>query len=99
MRRMMRKKLHHHSEIYAEARAEMLKHCDGNLPPLFDPFAGGASILLEASRLGFESHASDLNPVAVLLSKCSLELSPRWIGRPPVNPEDRKRVGGTEGWP
>jgi putative DNA methylase len=98
IRRMMQKKLHEHPEVYAEARAEMLRHCDGRLPPLFDPFAGGGSIPLEASRLGFQSHAGDLNPVAVLLNKCNLELAPRWTGRPPVNPEDREKIGGTGAW-
>jgi putative DNA methylase len=98
IRRMMSKKLHEHPEIYSEARAEMLKHCDGRIPAVFDPFAGGGSIPLEANRLGFEAHASDLNPVAVLLNLCNLELAPRWSGRPPVNPDDRKRIGGTEEW-
>ena len=92
---MMGKKLHEAPEVYAEARAEMLHHCEGQLPPVFDPFAGGGSIPLEANRLGFEVHAADLNPVAVLLNKCNLELAPRWAGRPPVNPEDRSRIGGT----
>ena len=98
IRRMMGKKLHEHPEVYAEARIEMLKYCDGKLPTVFDPFAGGGSIPLEANRLGFETHAGDLNPVAVLLNKCNLELAPRWVGRPPVNPDDRKRVGGTDAW-
>jgi len=98
IRRMMGKKLHEHPEVYAEARTEMIKHCDGKLPAVFDPFAGGGSIPLEANRLGFEAHAGDLNPVAVLLNKCNLELAPRWAGRPPVNPEDRRRIGGTEAW-
>jgi putative DNA methylase len=96
LRRMMDKKLHERPEVYAEARSEMIKHCDGSLPAVFDPFAGGGSIPLEANRLGFEAHAGDLNPVAVLLNKCNLELAPRWIGHPPVNPEDRKRIGGTQ---
>lgn len=98
IRRMMGKKLHNYPEVYAEARAEMLKHCDGELPTVFDPFAGGGSIPLEANRMGFEAHAGDSNPVAVLLNKCNLELAPRWLGCPPVNPEDRKRIGGTEAW-
>jgi putative DNA methylase len=89
LRRMMQKKLHEHPEVYAEARAEMLKSCGGNLPPVFDPFAGGGSIPLEANRLGFEAHAGDLNPVAVLLNKCNLEIAPRWAGHPPVNPQAR----------
>jgi len=99
LRRMMQKQLHKYPETYAEARAEMLKHCDGRLPTLLDPFAGGGSIPLEAARLGFEAHAGDLNPVAVLLNKCTLELAPRWADRPPVNPRDRKRIGGIGGWP
>jgi putative DNA methylase len=98
VRRMMGKKLHEHPEVYAEARAEMLRHAGGELPAVFDPFAGGGSIPLEANRLGFEAHAADLNPVAVLLNKCNLEIAPRWAGCAPVNPEDRKRIGGGEAW-
>src|SRR5437867_2278186 len=98
IRRMMGKRLHEHAEVYAEARAEMLKHCDGRLPVVFDPFAGGGSIPLEANRLGFETHACDLNPVAVLLNKCNLEFAPRWVGRPAVNPKDRSGIGGSENW-
>ena len=87
LRDLMQKKCHEHPEVYATAREEMLKHTDGKLPPVLDPFAGGGSIPLEAARLGFEAHAADLNPVAVLLNKCNLELVPRWIDRPPVNPK------------
>ncbi len=98
LRRLMGKKLHEHPEVYDEAHREMLRHCDGKLPPVLDPFSGGGSIPLEAARLGFESHAADLNPVAVLLNKCNLELAPRWIGHAPVNPEDRERDVGTQVW-
>jgi len=97
LRRMMQKKLHTHPEVYAEARAEMLKYCGDKLPAVLDPFSGGGSIPIEANRLGFEAHATDLNPVAVLLNKCNLEIAPRWIGHGPVNPEDRL-VRGTESW-
>jgi putative DNA methylase len=98
VRSMMGKKLHGHPEIYAEAHEEMFKHCGGKLPVVFDPFAGGGSIPLEANRLGFGVYAGDLNPIAVLLNKCNLELAPRWAGKSPVNPEDRRRIGGTEPW-
>jgi len=98
LRRMMQKRLHQHPEVYAEGQAEMLKHCEGSLPAVLDPFAGGGSIPLEAVRLGFEAHAGDLNPVAVLLNKCTLELAPRWAGRSPVNPENRKTIGGADDW-
>ena len=59
------------------------------LPAFHDPFAGGGSLPLEAQRLGLEAHASDLNPVAVLISKAMIEIPPRFAGRPPVNPEAR----------
>jgi putative DNA methylase len=98
LRRMMGKKLHEAHEIYAEAQQEMLRHCDGRLPAVFDPFAGGGSIPLEANRLGLEAHAGDLNPVAVLLNKCNLELAPRWAGQAPVNPDDRGKIGGSANW-
>lgn len=98
LRMMMGKKLHERPDVYTEARAEMLKYCDGKLPAVYDPFAGGGSIPLEANRLGFEAHAADLNPVAVLLNKCNLELAPRWKNHPPVNPQDRKRLGGADVW-
>ena len=68
------------------------------MPSVFDPFAGGGSIPLEASRMGFNAHAGDLNPVAVLLNKCNLELAPRWADHPPVNPDARRAIGGAESW-
>ncbi|MEI7643038.1 MAG: DUF1156 domain-containing protein [Chloroflexales bacterium] len=60
----------------------------GNPPPIYDPFAGGGSIPLEAQRLGLEAHASDLNPVAVLINKALIEIPPKFAGMPPVNPID-----------
>jgi putative DNA methylase len=69
LRELMQKKMHEHPEIYSKARTEILKHCDGKLPPVLDPFSGGGSIPLEAARFGFEAHAADLNPVAVLLNR------------------------------
>ena len=59
-------------------------------PPAFhDPFAGGGALPLEAQRLGLESYASDLNPVAVLINKAMIEIPPKFAGRAPVNPEAR----------
>ena len=61
---------------------------DRNRPPAFhDPFAGGGALPLEAQRLGLEAHASDLNPVAVLINKAMIEIPPKFAGKPPVNPE------------
>jgi putative DNA methylase len=70
----------------------------GNPPPLLDPFAGGGSIPLEAQRLGLEAHASDLNPVAVMINKALIEIPPKFADMPPVNPRDRKGTAGSAGW-
>jgi putative DNA methylase len=67
-------------------------------PPVLDPFCGGGSIPLEAQRLGLEAHASDLNPVAVLITKAMIEIPPKFKDQPPVNPEDRGRLGAGHGW-
>ena len=61
------------------------------LPAFHDPFAGGGALPLEAQRLGLESHASDLNPVAVLINKAMIEIPPRFAGRAPVNPGWQKK--------
>ncbi len=60
------------------------------LPAFHDPFAGDGSLPLEAQRLGLESYASDLNPVAVLINKAMIEIPPKFAGKPPVNPDVRR---------
>lgn len=54
------------------------------LPAFHDPFAGGGALPLEAQRLGLESYASDLNPVAVTINKAMIEIPPKFAGRSPV---------------
>ena len=68
------------------------------LPAFHDPFAGGGALPLEAQRLGLESYASDLNPVAVLINKAMIEIPPKFAGKPPVNSEAQKHVGYTGKW-
>jgi putative DNA methylase len=68
------------------------------LPAFHDPFAGGGALPLEAQRLGLESYASDLNPVAVLINKAMIEIPPKFACKPPVNPEahaEKRLVGKT----
>src|SRR5260370_33856815 len=81
-------------DVLARARAEIHKYTNGNPPPVLDPFAGGGSIPLEAQRLGLEAHASDLNPVAVLINKALIEIPLKFAGQPPVNPEAKKTLLG-----
>ena len=63
------------------------------LPALYDPFAGGGSIPLEAQRLGLEAYASDLNPVAVLINKAMIEIPPKFAGQSPLHPPETKDEG------
>ena len=53
------------------------------MPRVFDPFAGGGAIPLEASRLGCHSFGNDINPVAHIIQKGSLEF-PQKYGKPIV---------------
>jgi putative DNA methylase len=73
--------------LYRQVHEEILKSTDGKPPAILDPFAGGGSIPLEAQRLGLEAHASDLNPVAVLINKALIEIPPKWAGQSPVFPQ------------
>ena len=76
---------------YLEVSRALVKAAHGQEPPLVvDPFAGGGSIPLEALRLGCETFASDLNPVACLILKVMLEDIPR---HRPELAEDLRRVG------
>lgn len=59
-------------------------------PLVVDPFAGGGSIPLEALRVGCETFASDLNPVACLILKVMLEDIPQ---RGSKLLEELRRVG------
>lgn len=51
------------------------------MPKVFDPFAGGGAIPLEAARLGCKSYGNDINPVAHIIQKGSLEF-PQKFGKP-----------------
>lgn len=84
-------------KILNTARELIRLSTDGAPPPLLDPFAGGGSIPLEAQRLGLEAHASDLNPVAVMINKALIEIPPKFANRPPVNPRDRGGAPASSG--
>lgn len=84
--------------ILQEARNEIRRCYPDGPPAIADPFCGGGSIPLEAQRLGLEAHASDLNPVAVLITKALIELPPKFANRPPVHPSDSQRLDLPSAW-
>ena len=73
--------------LVERARQDILDANGGVPPKVLDPFGGGGSIPLEALRLGCETYSSDLNPVAVLIQKCTLEY-PQKYGRSTEKPDD-----------
>lgn len=87
----------HDETLFDEVRAEIVRSTRGQPPKILDPFAGGGTIPLEAQRLGLEAHASDLNPVAVLINKALIEIPPKFAGRPPVFPDAADQKAGD--WP
>jgi len=60
-------------------------------PLIHDPFCGGGAIPLEAQRLGLRTMGSDLNPLAVMITKAAVEIPAKFADMPPVNPEAKKR--------
>ena len=84
--------------VLKAARQEIRKSIGGSLPSILDPFCGGGSIPLEAQRLGLEAQASDLNPVAVLITKALIEIPPKFSGKPSVNPASRKKLDHARTW-
>lgn len=97
IRRLVKWENINNETLLREAHEEILKSTGGNPPAILDPFAGGGTIPLEAQRLGLEAHASDLNPVAVLITKALIEIPPKFAGLPPVFP----RLADTQlgAWP
>jgi putative DNA methylase len=73
------------------SKQEVLVFLAEHAPPVLDPFCGGGSIPLEAQRLGLRAYGSDLNPVAVLITKALIEIPPKFAGRPPVNPGQQSK--------
>ncbi|WP_170364043.1 DUF1156 domain-containing protein [Ruegeria arenilitoris] len=78
-------------EVLGRARAEILASCEGELPPVYDPFSGGGSIPLEAQRLGLPAYGSDLNPVAVMIGKAMIEIPPKFKDMEPIHPGGKER--------
>ncbi|WP_316571342.1 DUF1156 domain-containing protein [Neobacillus sp. YIM B06451] len=75
----------HNMEVIQAARNEIRKSSNGDNIVFYDPFSGGGSLPLEAQRLGLKAHASDLNPVSVLISKALIDIPQKVVNKQPVN--------------
>ena len=73
--------------VYLEKELnEAIEKFLSQMPSVFDPFAGGGAIPLEAARLGCRSYGNDINPVAHIIEKCSAEF-PQKYGKPIIYSE------------
>lgn len=69
-----------------------------NMPSVFDPFAGGGAIPLEAARLGCRSYGNDINPVAHIIERGSAEF-PQKYGKPiTYSKSEFKKIYGDYGY-
>ena len=74
-----------------------IENFQNQMPSVFDPFAGGGAIPLEAARLGCRSYGNDINPVAHIIEKGSAEF-PQKFGKPICfSEEEFNRIYGEEG--
>jgi len=80
------------------AKQEIAKSTKGATPTVLDPMCGGGPIPLESQRLGLEVYASDLNPIATLVTKALVEIPPKFNGHSPVNKGVNKDTGGEAEW-
>lgn len=69
------------SSVLTQAAHVALGGTPGSRPLVFDPFAGGGAIPVEAIRVGADTFASDLNPIAALLNRMVVEWLPKYGGR------------------
>ena len=85
------------SELLESIRTAIREAHGGKEPQVFDPFAGGGAMPLEAMWLGCHAWASDLNPVAWLLLKGTLEYPQKYAGKKMAAAGVRQRLGGFSG--
>ena len=77
---------------------EAIESFQNKMPKVFDPFAGGGAIPLEASRLGCLSYGNDINPVAHIIQRGSLEF-PQKYGKPIIySKAEFLKLYGNEEW-
>lgn len=73
------KEINEHLETNADSFQSLIEELGikrfGHRPKIGDVFSGGGSIPFEAGRLGADVYASDLNPVASLLTWASLNIA------------------------
>ena len=76
--------------LLSTIRAEIYKYCKSDQLTILDPFSGSGTTAAEALRLGLNGFATELNPVATVVSKGRTEVLTRFSGNSPVNGQPQK---------
>lgn len=79
-------------DLLAAVKKEILRYAEGTLPAVFDPFVGGGTIPVEAQRLGLRAESSDLNPVAVMITKLVADIPACFCDTIPVHPQEELKL-------
>ena len=80
------------SSTARKAQSEIYKYCGEKNINVYDPFSGSGTIPSEALRLGVNGFGSDLNPVAVVISKSRTEILPRSNSVTPKNKSGKTKT-------
>ena len=84
------------SQEVLEQAKKYIARDNPELPTVLEPFCGGGSTVVEAQRLGLPVVASDLNPVAVLITRVLGELLPPMAHAPAVSVPEGQLVLGED---
>ena len=76
---------------------EAIEHFQSQMPTVFDPFAGGGAIPIEAARLGCMSYGNDINPVAHIIEKASAEFPQKYAKPICFSLNEFKKIYGNRG--
>lgn len=97
LQRLVNWDLSNDPETLGQARKEIESSCGAVLPTVVDPFGGGATIPLEALRLGLSAVSGDLNPVATLIQRGMLDIPYRFDDGPSIHPGAPARLSNRSG--
>jgi putative DNA methylase len=78
--------------VLVAAKREIAQSASGELPTFVDPFCGSGTIPIESLRLGLNAIGSDLNPIAVAISKALVEVPHIISGHDAINPKAPKKL-------
>ena len=75
-------------DVVNEAKEEVKKYNNGQLPIVYDPFAGGGATPVEAHRLGLKTISADINGVASIITTVASDIPARFSNKKAIHPRE-----------